>query len=86
MANIKSAAKQARAGARRRKVNQSIQTLVKSSVRKIRTLASAGKKDEALKLYPAFQSNVDRAAKKGVIHRNAASRQKARIAALLKTK
>jgi small subunit ribosomal protein S20 len=86
MANTKSAAKQARASIRRRTINKSIQTLVRTSVRRIRTLAETGKKDEALKLLPAFHSNVDRAAKKGVIHRNAASRQKARIAKLLQKK
>jgi small subunit ribosomal protein S20 len=84
MANTKSAAKQARASIRRRANNKSVLTLVKSSIRKIRSLAETGNKAEALKLYSSLQSNVDRAAKKGVIHRNAASRQKARIAKLLK--
>ncbi len=84
MANTKSAEKQARVSIRRRAINQSIQSGVKSAVKKIRALTASGKQDEAAKLYPKFQSEVDRAAKKGVLHRNAASRYKKRVAASLK--
>jgi small subunit ribosomal protein S20 len=57
---------------------------VRVSEKKIRALAKAGKADEALKLLPKFQSEIDRAAKKGVVHRNTASRHKKRVAALFK--
>ncbi len=84
MANTRSAAKQARAALRRRARNRTQISTVRTSEKKIRALAKAGKADEATKLVAQFQSQIDRAAKKGVIHKNNASRHKARVAALLK--
>ena len=84
MANTKSAAKQARAAVRRRTRNRVQISTVRTSEKKIRALAKAGKSDEAAKLLSAFQSQIDRAAKKGVVHKNTASRHKQRVAALLK--
>jgi small subunit ribosomal protein S20 len=84
MANTKSAAKQARKAIRRRAINRSIKTITRSSEKQIRALIKTGKKDEAIKLFPKLQSNLDKAAKKGTIHKNNADRRKARIAALLK--
>ena len=82
MANTKSAAKQARAAVRRRTRNRVQISTVRTSEKKIRALAKAGKPDEAAKLLPKFQSEIDRAAKKGVLHKNTASRHKKRVAAL----
>jgi small subunit ribosomal protein S20 len=84
MANTRSAAKQARGAVRRRTLNRSQLSTVRISEKKIRALAKAGKTDEAAKLLSAFQSQIDRAAKKGVVHRNTASRHKKRVAALFK--
>ncbi len=84
MANTRSAAKQARAALRRRARNRTQLSTVRSSEKKIRSLAKAGKTDEAAKLLSQFQSQIDRAAKKGVVHKNTASRHKQRVAALLK--
>ena len=84
MANTRSADKQARVSKRRRVINVSIRTSVKSAETQIRSLAKAGKKEEALKLLPSLQSELDRAAKKGVLSKNTASRHKARVAKLLK--
>lgn len=83
MANTRSAAKQARGAVRRRTLNRSQISTVRTSEKKIRALAKAGKTEEAAKLLPKFQSEIDRAAKKGVVHRNTASRHKKRVAALL---
>jgi small subunit ribosomal protein S20 len=84
MANTRSAAKQARGAVRRRTLNRIQISAVRASEKKIRALAKAGKTDEAAKLLPKFQSEIDRAAKKGVVHKNTASRHKQRVAALLK--
>jgi small subunit ribosomal protein S20 len=86
MANTRSAAKQARGAIRRRARNRTQISSVRTSEKKIRALAKAGKAEEATKLISTFQSQIDRAAKKGVLHKNTASRHKARVAALLKTK
>jgi len=84
MANTRSAAKQARGAIKRRAQNRTQISTVRTSEKKIRALAKAGKTDEAVKLLPEFQSQIDRAAKKGVVHRNTASRHKKRVAALFK--
>jgi small subunit ribosomal protein S20 len=84
MANTRSAAKQARAAIRRRARNRVQISSVRTSEKKIRALSKAGKNDEAAKLLPEFQSLIDRAAKKGVVHKNTASRHKQRVAALFK--
>jgi small subunit ribosomal protein S20 len=84
MANTRSAAKQARAAVRRRSRNRAQLSTVRTSEKKIRSLAKAGKTDEAAKLLSSYQSQIDRAAKKGVVHKNTASRHKKRVAALLK--
>ena len=84
MANTLSAAKQARAALRRRSRNRVQLSTVRSSEKKIRSLAKAGNLAEAAKLLSSFQSQIDRAAKTGVVHKNTASRHKQRVAALLK--
>ncbi len=84
MANTRSAAKQARAAIRRRARNRTQISTVRTSEKKIRALAKAGNTAEAAKLISSFQSQIDRAAKKGVVHKNTASRHKQRVAALLK--
>lgn len=86
MANTASAAKQARAAVRRRARNRVQLASVRTSEKKIRALAKSGKNDEAAKLLSEFHSVLDRAAKKGVLHKNTASRHKKRVAALFKAK
>ncbi len=65
MANTRSAAKQARGAIRRRARNRVQNSTVRTSEKKIRALAKAGKTEDAIKLLPEFQSQIDRAAKKG---------------------
>jgi small subunit ribosomal protein S20 len=84
MANTKSAAKQARKAMRRRVVNRAIKSKTRSAEKEIRALIKTGKKEEALRLLPKMYSSLDKAAKKGTIHKNNADRRKARIAALVK--
>jgi len=84
MANTRSAAKQARSSVRKRTYNQRIISGYKSVEKKILALVKEGKKDEATKLLSQLQSAVDKAAKKKTIHRNKASRVKARLAAAVK--
>ncbi len=84
MANTQSAAKQARKAMRRRVINRAIKSKTRSAEKEIRALIKTGKKEEALKLLPKVHSALDKAAKKGTLHKNNAARRKARIAALLK--
>ena len=80
MANTKSAAKRARQTGRRTLTNRRALTAVKSSLKDVRAAIKTGKKDDALTLAKTFVSNVDKAAKTGRVHKNAANRHKSRLA------
>lgn len=79
MANIKSVAKRARQSVKRHDRNTSTISGVKTAQKKVRQAVAAGKKDEALAAYTVLASVVDKAAKRGVIHANAADRNKSRL-------
>lgn len=81
MANHKSALKRARQNVVRRERNRAIKTRVKTVTKKVRAAASenAETMPEDLRL---AQSIIDKAAKKGVLHRRTAARKIARLARL----
>src|SRR5262249_47399809 len=76
MANIKSAEKRIRQTAKRRARNQAAVTHLRTAVKKFRQAAG----DARAKALPATYAEIDRALKKGVIHKNAAARYKSRLA------
>ena len=82
---ITSSAKKAiRVSARKKLVNDRRTRTMKDEVKQLEKLARAGKKADAAKMISiAFQA-VDKAAKRGVIKKNTASRKKARLARLIK--
>jgi small subunit ribosomal protein S20 len=79
MANIKSQLKRNRQNDRRRLRNKSVQTALKTSVKKARTAAEAAGQDAA-DLLRKTARDFDRAVSKGAIHKRAAARQKSRLA------
>ncbi|MFQ3578349.1 MAG: 30S ribosomal protein S20 [Verrucomicrobiia bacterium] len=83
MANTKSAAKHARTSLVRRQRNNAVKSELKTRTRTFRASISAGDKEAATKAYTALSSRLDSAAKRGVIHKNAANRSKSRIAKAL---
>ena len=84
MANIRSAAKQARKSSRRRIVNQQAKDVLRQAAKQINNLVKEGKKDEAAALLAGYQSKVDKAAKVGRIKKNTAARRTSRVARVLK--
>lgn len=84
MAIIKSAKKNIRKSARNRVFNLRRQREANSVVKEIRTLVTEGKATEAKALMPKAQKALDKAAKKGTIDKNNASRKKSRLSALIK--
>jgi len=81
---IKESAKKAlRQTKKHRVLNLSRQKAMKDVVKKIKKLVTAGKKDEAKKLIPQAYQAIDKAAKRGVIKKNAASRTKSRLTKLI---
>ena len=83
MAITKSARKAIRQNIRRRSRNIVHKEKIKDLIKKIRLLASEKKNEEASKLLPSIYKALDKAAKKGVIKKNAADRKKSRLAKLL---
>ena len=80
MANIKSSAKRNLTNEKARQRNQSVKSGVKTAIRKFRETAAAGDKDKAVELQREAARQLDKAASKGVIHRNQAANKKAAMA------
>jgi len=80
MANTKSAAKSARQTVRRTERNAGVITALKTGQKKLRVAVTGGKKEAVTAEFVALTSALDKAAKRGIIHRNAADRKKSRLA------
>ena len=79
MANHKSALKRAGQNERRRLRNKAVQTRVKNVVKDVR-LAVAEKSEDTAARLNAAKAAIDKAAKKGVLHKNTAARKISRLA------
>ena len=72
-------AKSARVGERRRRLNTPLRSKARTSVKKARRLMAANDLDAAERAVRDAVVALDKAAKKGALHRNNASRRKSRI-------
>ena len=79
MANIKSQIKRNRQNEAAHERNKSVKSALKTAVRKFREAAAAGDKDAALKAARDASRQLDKAASKGVIHKNQAANRKSAI-------
>jgi small subunit ribosomal protein S20 len=84
MPNTKSAAKRLRSNATRRGVNRARRSRVRTCERNFREALAQGNSEETQRLLSMCFSELDKAAKKGVIHRNAADRKKSRLVAAMR--
>ncbi len=84
MANTKSAAKRARQSVRRATRNSSALTGLKNQQKKFRAAIAEGNLEVAKASYQGVVSALDKAAKRGVIHKNVANRRKSQIGLALK--
>lgn len=80
LANIKSAMKRIRVTRAKTLRNRMVKSTVKTFVKKFDEAITAGNYDEAKRLYPRVSHVIDKAAAKGVLHRNTAARKKSRLA------
>jgi small subunit ribosomal protein S20 len=80
MPNTKSAAKAMRQAKRRTVFNLATKTKFRTAVKTTRKAIVASQKPEAVESLKKAMSALDKAAKKGVIHKNTASRKKSRLA------
>lgn len=84
MANTPSAKKATRKIARRTEVNKSRRTLMRGFIRKVEEAIAGGDKTAAQEALKAAQPQIMRAAGKGILHKNTASRKLSRLAARVK--
>ncbi|WP_367716489.1 30S ribosomal protein S20 [Nitratireductor sp. GISD-1A_MAKvit] len=84
MANTTSAKKAVRKIARRTAVNKNRRSRVRSFVRKVEEALATGDKAAAESAFKAAQPELMRAASKGVMHQNTASRKVSRLAQRVK--
>ena len=79
----KSAKKALRQNVRGKIRNLKRKNAMKTLVKQTKKLAGAQKKEEAIKLLPELYKAIDKAAKRGIIKKNAAARKKSRLTKLI---
>lgn len=80
MANHPSAEKRHRQSVKRAARNQAVRSHVRTEVKKLRTLVGQSDAGNAREALPKVASTLDKAASKGVLHKNAAARRISRLA------
>lgn len=83
MANIKSQKKRILTNERRRMRNKSVKSSLHTAIRAFRAAAADGDKDKAAELLVSTSRKLDKAASKGVIHKNQAANRKSALAKAL---
>jgi small subunit ribosomal protein S20 len=83
VANIKSQEKRIHTNERARLRNQSVKSALRTAVRGFREAVDAGEKEKAAELLVSTSRKLDKAASKGVIHKNQAANKKSALASAL---
>ena len=79
MPHSKSAAKRVRQSEKRRQQNKAVKSAIKTQSKKVLAGAEAGDADRARAELRLAVKRLDRAAAKGVMHKNTAARHKSRL-------
>lgn len=79
MANIKSQKKRIKTNELRRQRNAAVKSRMKTFIKQAMTAIESKDAEAIRKVIPAALSEIDRAASKGVIHRNSAARKKSTL-------
>ena len=80
MANIKSQIKRNKQNEKARQRNKAVKSSLKTAVRSFRAAADSGDADKASEAMRAAYIKLDKAASKGVIHKNQAANRKTALA------
>jgi len=81
MPNHKSAEKRVRQNEKRRNINRSNRSRVRTQIKKLRSALSAHDKTLSQELLSPTVSVIDKAVNKGLLHKNTAARYKSRLSA-----
>ena len=79
MPNHKSAEKRVRQSEKRRVINRTHRTKVRTYIKKMRAALESGNGEEIQKVLPVAISVIDKSVQKGVMPKNAAARYKSRL-------
>jgi small subunit ribosomal protein S20 len=79
LANSAQAKKRAKQAEESRKLNASQRSAMRTTVKKLNAAIASGDKEQATAAFQAVVPALDRAARKGLIHKNAAARSKSRL-------
>ena len=83
MANMKQQIKRYKNDNKKREINNSYKSALKTAIKKVRAEVEAGNKEAAIAAYNVAASKLDASVSKGIHHKNYASRQKSRLAKLV---
>jgi len=86
LANHASAIKRHRQSEKRRQRNASVKSSLRTAVKKVKEAVETGKADEAKASLRNAITELDKAASKGVLHRNNAARRVSRLSRLVNEK
>ena len=84
MANTVSAKKMTRKIAKRTAINRSRRSRMRTFLRKVEEAIASGSQTEAAAALRAAEPEIMRAAQKGIVHKNTASRKVSRLASRVK--
>ncbi|MET0754352.1 MAG: 30S ribosomal protein S20 [Pyrinomonadaceae bacterium] len=79
MPNHKSAEKRDRQNEKRRAINKSNRTKVRTQIKKLRSALTGHDKTQSVELLNPTISLIDKAVNKGILHKNTAARYKSRL-------
>ncbi len=79
MPNHKSAEKRVRQSEKRRVINRSHRSKVRTYIKRLRAALDSGKAEAVQTALPEVISVIDKSVQKGVMHKNAAARYKSRL-------
>ncbi len=83
MANMKQQIKRYKNADKKRAINTSYKTALKTAIKNVKVAVEAGNKEAAVEAYKIAASRLDASVSKGIHHKNYASRQKSRLAKLV---
>lgn len=84
MANSAQARKRARQSEKRRQHNASLRSALRTAIKSVRKAVEAGNATDAQAVFRTATGLIDRIADKKIVHKNAASRYKSRLAQRVK--
>mgnify|MGYP002652117207 CR=1 FL=1 len=83
MANIKSAIKRAELNVKQNEKNSAQKSAMRTAIKNFEALVENNDVDNAKAAFAVASKKLDKAAQSGIIHKNAAARQKSRLAVKL---